>query len=176
MAEETRTEESKDEVVELTLAQLDERIAAAATEKAKEVADAAKAEADELRLELARQREDNRVIEVREVIRGLQESGHSPAVLAKAAELMLADTSHEVVLELSQKVSEDSDEVVTRKLTATDIVVEMLAAIPETSLELNQPRVTRRTDPPTTEDKRTPAEKAEELLEELRETAVRLPI
>lgn len=81
--------------------------------------------------ELAATRRTVHEMTVKERIAELNEAGHAPAVVAKAKEIMLADGGGEQMLSLSREGSEV-------QLTATDIVTELLSAIPATSLVASQ--------------------------------------
>jgi len=70
--------------------------------------------------------------------RELQAAGHAPALIAKAKEYLLADTRGDGVLTLSQKDDDGNEQDV--KLTVTDVVDGLLAAMPQTSLAVGGPR------------------------------------
>jgi len=115
-----------------------------------------------IHLELSRLRRRDHEATVKEQVQAHQERGVPVVVLTRAAELMLADTSHEAVLELSQ----DGEDV---SLTATDIVLHLLDSIPAASLHASQPVIARNNGtPPEGEDTRTAKEKAEELIDDLK--------
>lgn len=81
--------------------------------------------------ELAATRRQLHEMTVRERIAELEEAGHAPAVVRVAREIMLADVRHEPVLSLTREDGEVS-------LSASDIVSEVLGAIPETALALTK--------------------------------------
>jgi hypothetical protein len=125
----------------------------------------------EIHLELARLRRRDHEATVREQIQLHQERGVPVSVLTRAAELMLSDTSHETVLELSR----DGEEL---SLTASDIVLQMLETIPAVSLHASQPTIPANLGlaPESDEDGRSVQEKADDLLKDLKEgEVVRVP-
>jgi hypothetical protein len=163
-------EENGHQVMELDQEQLEAMIDRRAEARAQELLAAREPESRQMQLELARLRRRDHESTVRERIAEHQERGVPVAILTRAAELMLADDTQETVLELSR-----DDETVS--LSATDIVLDMLAAIPSSSLELAQPRVPKnRGKAPEDDDARTAKEKAEDLLKDLKDgEVVRVP-
>jgi len=95
------------------------------------VAAAVDAERERDRLELSRRSAEVRELRVERRISQLQEQGHAPGLLKVAQQIMLADETDDPVLTLS---NEDGE----RPLTATMIVEELLAAMPETALTASQ--------------------------------------
>lgn len=164
-------------VLELTQQELDDRIAEAARTAAEtataELQASHTSEMQELRGELATERAERRQAVVRDTARDLESAGHAPAVVVRAAEIMLADNG-DTVLELSQEGSDDP-----RRLTATDIVLSILEAVPDDQLNLARTQGSiggGSRKPAEDEDTRTVDEKAEELLNELREKAVTVTV
>lgn len=83
--------------------------------------------------ELAATRRQLHVMDVREKVEALNRKGHAPAVVQRAKELMLADERRGEVLSLTRAVDGEQKEV---KLSATDVVMEVLDAVPETALDV----------------------------------------
>jgi Zeta toxin len=104
------------------------------------VAAAVEAEREQDRLELARSSAEVRELRVERRIAKLQEAGHAPSLLKVAEQIMLADETGDPVLTLSQEDGSD------KPLTATAIVEELLAAMPETALTASQPTIPGRAE------------------------------
>jgi len=101
----------------------DERAQAALDAYRQEQEDAQTRRDEELAATRARLHE----MTVRERVAELEAAGHAPAVVNVAREIMLADVRQETALSLTR----DGEEL---SLSATDIVTEILGAIPETAL------------------------------------------
>lgn len=141
MADGNDTQTSEDEVIappatpegQVTLSR--EELDQIADARAQAVLDAYRQEQEEGQKtrdeELAATRRQLHEMTVRERIAELEEAGHAPAVVRVAREIMLADVRHEPVLSLSREEGEVS-------LSASDIVSEILGAIPETALALTK--------------------------------------
>jgi hypothetical protein len=103
------------------------------------VRDAVAEEREQDQLALSRSRAEVRELRVERRIAKLQEQGHAPALLKVAEQIMLADETEEPVLSLSLEDGE-------KPLTATMIVEELLAAIPESALTKTEPEIRERAD------------------------------
>lgn len=101
----------------------DERAQAALDAYRQEQEDAQTRRDEELAATRARLHE----MTVRERVAELEAAGHAPAVVTAAREIMLADVRQQPALSLTR----DGEEL---SLSATDIVTEILGAIPETAL------------------------------------------
>lgn len=174
MADETENGNGNgDGTLELTQEELNERINAAAQAAVEELQASHRTEMDTMQAALATERAERRQAQVRDRARDLENAGHAPAVVVRAAEIMLADTG-DTVLELSQEGSDDPVQ-----MTATDIVLSILESFPEEQLNLARTQGTIKggsVKPGEDEDTRTVDEKAEELLNELREKAVTVTV
>jgi hypothetical protein len=77
--------------------------------------------------ELAAARNQLHEMAVRERVSELETAGHAPAVIQLAREFMLADVRHESMLSLSREEGEV-------QVSATDMITELLGALPPTAL------------------------------------------
>lgn len=89
--------------------------------------------------ELAAARSRLHEMAVRERVAELETAGHAPAVIATAREIMLADERGEPVLSLSREDGEVS-------LSATEIVMTVLDALPPTALSMHEVIVDSKTN------------------------------
>ncbi len=110
-----------------------------AEEKAQEMLTAYRAEQEERetaqQTEIAAMRRSLHEKDVKEKVSNLVAAGHTPAVVALAKEIMLADETGAEVLSLSRTDEDGTSSEV--KLSATEIVSELLASIPATALTNN---------------------------------------
>jgi hypothetical protein len=137
-----------DEILELTKDDLQEMIAAAIAED--------RADRD---IQLDQATNELHALRVKERVSELQQAGYAPAVVKKAEEFYLADQRKSDALTLSRE-----DEEV--HLSITDVVNEMLEALPKTALNLAQPKVPQfASDPKTAED---PKEIAARVMDDLK--------
>jgi len=169
------------EVLELTQDELNDRI----REEAERIlaADREKREAEDQRrdLELSTARKALRAAAVERKLIELEGQGHAPTVLRKAAELMLADVDETpaVTLMLSQDDGQGNTTETEKKMSVTEVVLDLLAAMPATALTKDQPRISSvllsKDAELDVQDKRTPQEKADAALAELHDgTAIRV--
>lgn len=148
MADETTTTEE----VTLTRADLD-RIAEERAEAILSVYRQEQEERDRTREEeLSATRRQLHEMSVREKLDQLKNKGHAPALLVKAKELMLADERQTEVLSLTR----DEQEI---KLSATQIIEELLEAVPETALDLDQVNANTTGEPPAQDTDKTRADR-----------------
>lgn len=106
-----------------------------AQERAQEVLEAYRTEQQEQEqareAELSATRRQLHTMSVSDKVAKLNSAGHAPAIVKVAKEIMLADERGEAVLSLTRVDETGSKEV---KLSATDIVEELLASFPATAL------------------------------------------
>lgn len=144
MAEEKQTKElmlTQDDLERL----VSERVEAglnAARESAKAEADR---EREALEMELSRNRRAVHEMKVKERVAEMTAAGHAPSLVKKAREILLADDRHTDVLNLSREDGEV-------KLSVTDVVLELMAAVPATELTKEQPKVGNFSQEPEEED------------------------
>lgn len=152
MEKETKEEpktEPEPAVATLSKEDVDAMVAAKVAEELHAAKEAGKAEAlaerEALEIELSQNRRAVHTMHVEKRIGELNAAGYDPAVIKKVQEILLADERRTEVLTLSREDAEV-------KLSASDIVNEMLSLFPAKDTATGQPKLSASTEKPQSDN------------------------